>query len=219
MSNHRIQVRLQHEFEDLYAKQFYFDIKRGEPVGSGTCISNEDAGLYMMAFDFKEPWATHRRYQVFRERHNILFGRPAATAHRVVMLRLIMDGIELACSNLENQLCAKYVLTKYFMLYVIRLIIDDDPMKDELLSRPEAFVHLPKNRSAFLECMRKIADEIVVDLNYEIARYGIDFDYRDKMRDEEWVKTLANGLRGTRLKLVQQKRMQPIQALWKEALK
>ena len=100
MSNHRMQVRLQGEVAQLYDGHYYLDIKRGEPVGSGVCISNEDAGLYMMAFDFKEPWATHRRYQVFRERHGALFGRPEATAHRIVMLRLLMDGIDKACEGL-----------------------------------------------------------------------------------------------------------------------
>ena len=92
MSNHRVQVRLQHEIEKHYSGQYYLDIKGGETGGSGESISNEDAGLYMMAFDFKEPWATHRRYQVFRDRHNALFARPAATAHRVVMFRVIMHA-------------------------------------------------------------------------------------------------------------------------------
>lgn len=218
MSNHRIQIRLQREVEAQYSNQYYFDIKRGELAGHGICISNEDAGLYMMAFDFKEPWATHRRYQVFRERHNVIFGRPEATAHRVVMCRVIMDAIEKACENLDNKMCAKYVLTRYFMMYVIRLMVDDDPIANDLLSSPGSFVHVAKHRKAFLECMGKVADEIVVDLNWEIAQYEADFDYRDKMRDEPWVKNLANKLRSTRLKLVQQKRMQTIKKLWEAAL-
>jgi hypothetical protein len=57
MSNNRMQVRLQNEFKATYAGQYVFEIKQGEQLGSGTKITNEEAGLYLMAFDLKEPWA------------------------------------------------------------------------------------------------------------------------------------------------------------------
>jgi hypothetical protein len=44
-------------------------------------IANEDAGLYLLAFDLKRPWATHRKYQVFEDDHSEIFGRPAVDAH------------------------------------------------------------------------------------------------------------------------------------------
>jgi hypothetical protein len=225
MSNHRIQIRLQHDVEQSYRGDYYLAIKRGEPEGEGKCISNEEVGMYWIAFDFKEPWTTHRKYQVFRERHSQLFARPEATAHRAVMCRIIMDAIDAACAReldnpprkaFENDLCAKYVLTKYFIMYAMRLMIDKDPIESEVLSEPEKFVHKKNDRKAFFNAMSKVADEIVVDLNYAIKEYGPDFDYRDKMRDETWVKKLANELCATRLKLVQQKRMNTIKAVWDE---
>jgi len=36
-----------------------------------------------MAFDLKEPWGTHRKYQVFDEKHADLFARPEVTADRI----------------------------------------------------------------------------------------------------------------------------------------
>jgi hypothetical protein len=218
MANHRSQIRLQNEVSQQYGTQYFLDIKRGEPTGSGICITNEEAGLYMMAFDSKEPWATHRRYQVFRDRHSELFGRPEATAHRIVMLRVIMDAIVAACRDLKNDLSARYVLTRYFIMYVIRLVVEDDPIAADLLTKPEIFVHAEKRRKIFAECVGRVAGEIVVDLNYELDQVGPDFDYRDKMRDEQWVRKMAGDFRGTHLKLVKQKRMDTIKAIWDAAI-
>jgi hypothetical protein len=66
-SNHPIQIRLQHEFKKLYAGQYFYEIKRGEAAEQGIVISNEDAGLWLRAFDLKEPWTTHRRSEVFED--------------------------------------------------------------------------------------------------------------------------------------------------------
>jgi hypothetical protein len=89
MANNPIQIRLQNEFADNYGGVYYFVIKRGETSKGGQAISNEDAGLLLMAFDLKEPWATHRKYQVFDEKHTALFARPDVTADHIVMLQVI----------------------------------------------------------------------------------------------------------------------------------
>lgn len=54
-ANNPIQIRLQNEFLNHYPNQYSFEIKRGENLGTGTIISNEIAGLYLMSFDLKEP--------------------------------------------------------------------------------------------------------------------------------------------------------------------
>jgi hypothetical protein len=172
-----------------------------------------------VSFDFKEPWNTHRSYQVFRDRHSEIFGRPECTSHRIVMCQLIMDGIDKASKDLKNRLFAKYRLTGFFMMYVMRLMIEDDPIGEELLHSPEKFVHSVKHRAAFLECMNKLADQIVIDLNYSLDDLGDDFDYRDKLRDEIWVKKLAAEYRSTLLKLIRQKRAETIKSWWDAAIK
>ncbi len=63
-SNDAIQIRLRKEFVMNYADEYTYEIKRGETPGAGQPISNEEAGLYLMAFDHREPWATHRKYEV-----------------------------------------------------------------------------------------------------------------------------------------------------------
>ena len=90
-ANNEIQIRLKNEFSDVYANDYVYSVKRGELDDPGVVISNEDAGLYLMAFDLKEPWATHRKYQVFDDKHAELFGRPYVNADRIVMLHIIRE--------------------------------------------------------------------------------------------------------------------------------
>ena len=88
-ANSSHQIRLQNEFRRDYPGIYEYAIKRGEEPQGGTVISNEDAGLYLMAFDLMEPWATHRKYQIFDDKHSEIFGRPEVGADRVVMCQLI----------------------------------------------------------------------------------------------------------------------------------
>jgi hypothetical protein len=110
-SNNQIQIRLQNEFNTLYGGRFSFEIKRGE-ILSGTVVSNEEAGLLLLAFDLKEPWATHRKYQVFEDKYADIFGRPVVNADRIVLCYTLMQLILKATDMITNKLFGKYVLTK-----------------------------------------------------------------------------------------------------------
>ena len=128
MANNPLQIRLQQEFRQNYAGQYFFEIKRGEPTGAGIFISNEEAGLLLMAFDRGEPWATHRKYQVFEDKYNELFARKEVTADRVVLCRILADAVDDALPRLTNGLVAKYVLTRYMFLYFVRNILKKDEL-------------------------------------------------------------------------------------------
>jgi hypothetical protein len=214
MANHPIQIRLQNEFRHDYRGQYSFEIKRGEILDPGVRISNEEAGLYLMAFDAKEPWGTHRRYQVFDDRHKDLFGRPEVTADRIVLCRTIMEAIEAASAGITNTLCAKYVLTQYFLMYCVRGVIEKDTPSEEILRDPEKFVRDLKSRDDLRACIRRIAEDMVGDLNDEINPLGDDFDYRDKMRDVQWVKDLSTRIVGDHMKLVRRGKINSLRADW-----
>jgi hypothetical protein len=197
MANNRIQIRLQNEFRKDYDGQYDFDIKRGEPHTGGAVISNENAGLFLMAFDLKEPWATHRKYQVFEDKHSDLFGRPEVTADRIVLCQAIMEVIQGALPKIHNSLFARYVLTRYFLIYVVRLILETDSLANPLLiTHPETFVRKPSDRERFRKCINTFVDDLIIDVNAEVDEYGEDFDYRDKLRDADWIKKLATTIVG-----------------------
>ena len=105
-SNNRIQIRLQNEVQAKFGKEFHYEIKRGESITGAQPISNEAAGLYLMAFDLKQPWATHRKYQVFEDEHAEIFGRPVVDANRVVFCHLLAELIQAVVPKLKNTLFA-----------------------------------------------------------------------------------------------------------------
>jgi len=213
-ANDPIQIRLQNEFKANYDGQYSFEIKRGEKGGLGERITNEESGLNLWAFDLKEPWATHRRYQIFGEKHADIFGRPQITADRIVMCHAMMQVITDAADSLNNKLFGKYALTKYGMLYMLRCILENDPLGKELIENPSPFVRGASNKAYFKHCMSMIIGDIIVDINAEVDEYGDEFDYRGKLRDSEWVKDLAKEVVSTYLKMVQRKRLDSFQIEW-----
>src|SRR5260370_950462 len=214
-ANNQIQIRLQNEINQNYAGEYAFEIKRGENLAAGNVISNEIAGLYLMAFDLKEPWGTHRKYEVFDDKHADLFGRPEVTADRIVLCQVIMEAIEEEIDNLDNTLFAKYVLTCYLLLYIVREILENDELAGEIFTKPGAFVRDEDDRTRFRECIRSIIGDIIADMNAEVKNYRDSFDYRDKLRDSEWVKKLATEIVKTYTKLVNRKTIIPFHEEWK----
>ena len=179
-------------------------------------ISNEVAGQYLMSFDLKIPWATHRKYQIFEDMHSELFGRPAVDSHRIVLCQVLASRIEDAQTNISNVLFARYVLTKFFLLYILRLIIDNDPTASKVLTDPQDYVATHELRARLSNCIDKLLAEVITDLNAEIDQLGDDFDYRDKLRDEKWCKALAHEIAATHKKLVDRGRLDSFQATYEQ---
>jgi len=218
-ANNPFQIRLQNEFLTNYSNQYWFEIKRGERVGPGDKISNEEAGLYLMSFDLKEPWATHRKYQVFDEKYSDLFCRPEVSADRIVMCYIMMKAITSSTAKIENTLFGKYALTERAMLYMLRCILENDSLGKELIANPAPFVRHPKARSHFTACVSGIVNDIIVDLNAEVKELGPDFDYRGKLRDPDWVKNLSKDVVSSYLKLVQRDRIPSFETEWENRTK
>ncbi len=213
-SNNTIQIRLQNEFYSHYSGRYSLEVKRGENLPVGERISNEQAGLYFMAFDLKEPWITHRKYQVFDEKYADIFGRPEVTADRIVFCHTLMRCIEDAIPQLNNQLFAKYALTKYALLYILRLILEEDMVGKEMIHTPSTYVRDKVTQQHLQLCLKSIINDIIIDINGEVDPLGDDFDYRNKLRDSQWVRTLTRAVVGNHLKLVQRKRIQPLSNEW-----
>jgi hypothetical protein len=217
-SNNPIQIRLQNEVATQYGKEFHYEIKRGENGSATTPITNEDAGLYLIAFDLKRPWTTHRKYQVFEDDHAEIFGRPVVDASRIVLSHLLAEQVDNAMKKLKNTLFAKYALTRFLMLYIVRLVLEEDDLGKEVISNPASYIADKKRRKALITCIARILDDVVIDLNAEVAQLGEDFDYRGKLRDEAWVKALAHKVVSDHRKLVARGRILPLSEEFKNAL-
>ena len=215
-SNNPIQIRLQNEFEHKYRGLFSLAIKRGEDLGNVEVISNEDVGLYLMAFDLKEPWSTHRRYTVFDEKHSALFARPEVNADRILMCHILVETIIEKTPDIQNRLFGKYALTKYALLFMFRQIMELDKSGRRLLHEPILAVQDDASRQKFKLITGKIIDEMITDINHEVKESGDDFDYRGKLRDSDWTKNLAKSIVSSHEKLVRRKRLPSFHSLWTE---
>ncbi len=212
-----IQIRLQNEFNHHFANQYYYEIKRGENTPNNCeVISNEEAGILLMSFDLKEPWGTHRKYQVFEDLYNDIFARPEVSADRILMLKLIDNVIVSKIPSINNQLIARYNLTRYAIIYFIRTILEYDELGKVALVEPEKFVRATQDRQDFIACISRTIDDIIVDLNLAVDGLGADFDYKSKLRDEVWVKGLAREIIGTYLKLVKSDRLISFTKEWNQ---
>ena len=183
---------------------------------AGQVISNENAGLYLMAFDLQEPWATHRKYEVFEDKYGDLFGCPEVTADHIVLCQVIMEAIEKGLPDLKNTLLARYVLTGYLLLYIVRQIINTDGLQDEIINHPENFVRDKPTRERFRACIQKLVGDIIIDVNDEVEELGENFDYRGKLRDRIWVKDLAKKVLVDYLKQVKRARITSLSEDWNE---
>jgi hypothetical protein len=116
-----------------------------------------------------------------------VFGRPAVNADRIVLCQIIMEEADKARAEIANRLFGKYILTRYLLVYLLREILEHSERGPDVINTPGYFVEDKTHREHFRKCIGIILKDIVVDLNGEVKDSGKDFDYRDKLRDEEWV--------------------------------
>ena len=216
VANDPIQIRLQNEFKQYFKGEYHFEIKRGEPAKTDITISNEIAGLILRSFDLKEPWTAHRSFEVLDpdRKYNTIFARPETTADRILLIYLIYEVVTEAMPDLTNDLMAKYNLTKYVLVYIIRNILEKDPLFPQITTQPQRFVRDASNRERFKNCIRLMVKDVVIDVNAEVQDAGEDFDYRDKLRDDKWVTELSKSVASNYLKLAHRKRVSSFSDEW-----
>lgn len=221
-SNHPIQIRLKNDIESNFPN-YLFEIKRGESLNLSNkeVISNENLGMWIMAFDSQEPWDTHRKYQIFDDKYNQLFAKPNVNSFRIVFLykiSQIIDDVLKSEHYMKNRLIAKYSLTKYAVFYILRAILEDDSLGKSIINKPEDF--LSENKiNILLKVLREIIIDIAVDFNYEVNDLGDDFDYKAKLRDKEWVKAIRKNIIASNQKEIAKGKVLPFSKRWEEILR
>lgn len=135
-SNTNIMRRLSSEINKNYSGQYEFEIKRGKPKNSSVeIINNEISAQTLASFDLHEPWMTHQVSKLFDERFSDIFGRPEVDADRIVFLHELNKHVdEIITNNLSEPSISSYKLTKFFFIYTISLIINDNKYSREFVS-------------------------------------------------------------------------------------
>lgn len=177
-SNQTIQQRLKKEFESIGG--YEFAVKRGEVLGEGKEISNEDAGRMLLTFDLNEPWNSHQKSQIFDEYYSRIFGRPAVNAQRIILVYEIMSVVVDQLDQIDHKQYAHYSATKYFLLHVISKIMQKDEI-GKLIYRNK--LDITSDSIDLKEFKRIIGDilknNIIVELNYFLSdKKNSTFDYK-----------------------------------------
>lgn len=209
-SNHNIQQRLKAEVDTVSGGEYAYEIKQGEQNKGKDVISNENAGLVILAMDLEQPWNCHQKYKVMDDLHSDIFGRPSVTGARVLALWKSFHAIGDALGQLDNKPFAQYTLTRYFIAYAVTKIIRDDPVGAEVMENLDTV--LEKGRlDDFVEAFSNLAVAAANDLNAEVAEDDDEhFDYKTELKSSKWCKQTANRMLAQYKKDVGRKKADPI---------
>jgi len=219
-SNSPMQLRLRNEFERDYAGTVFYRISRGEQSELPEIIDNELAARMLLAFDLEEPWTSHQTYKLFDELHSKIFARPEVDANRIVALFDIYRVVEDELNEVDNELLAKYTLTKFFLVYLIREALNGDPTGQSFVANPRSFVLPDRKREILRRAVAGVLRDLIVDLNGEVQERedaGTPFDFKRDLKSESAVRGLARQILGPYTKAIKRDRAPSFTALYEQA--
>ncbi len=212
-SNHKIQQRLQAEVRVVSNDTVAYEIKQGEVNKGKSVLSNESAGLMLLAMDLAQPWSCHQKYKVMDELHSDIFGRPDVTGARILGFWESFKAVESALDSIEDKHFAYYNLTKYFLSYAVVNLIRTDPAGVDMLQNMEKILE-SKQSQALVEVFEILAKSLALDLNAEVVGDAVEtFDYKNELKSPNWCKRMSAKLVAQYSKDVMRKKADPIGVL------
>lgn len=206
-SNDATQRRLQAEFAKI--PDVALEIKRGEKVDGKKVLSNEQAGLLLLAYDLEQPWVCHQKYKVFDELYSELFCRPTITAFYISFIHRLMALVEKNVEEIQNERVRRYALTRYFLLYCLRQALAENPVWDKIKADP-TYATDAKRLAPFEAAVDDILVGLISDLNGEIDDAGEAFDHKDVFKSPQKSKALARTIVDVYRKELKRKKVDPI---------
>ena len=196
-SNSALQRRLQNEFESKFRGKVFYRIKRGEQTTLPELIDNEDAARILLAFDLDNPWTCHQTYKLFDELHSDIFARPEVTAERIYVLNIIYDVVTETITGLEHKQMARYRLTRYLLLYLLKRALELDEIGKSFIRSPESFLHEPNGEERIRNSVSRVLQDLIIDLNAELRdREQADnpIDYKRELKSPRAVRDIEKGI-------------------------
>lgn len=212
-SNHNIQQRLKVEVADISKGAVAYEIKQGEINKGKEVLSNEHAGLVLLAMDLLQPWSCHQKYKVMDELHSEIFGRPEVNGARILGYWKCFLEVGSALDVIDDKQFAYYNLTKYFLAYAVVSLIRTKPAGEAMLGNLEVILKSGKE-SELLKIVGNLAKALAVDLNAEVIGEDADkFDYKNELKSPTWCKKMSLHLLAQYSKDVLRKKTESIDQL------
>ncbi|MBU0713410.1 AIPR family protein [bacterium] len=191
-SNDKIQQDLQEQFFGLFNNNILYRIKRGENEKNyGIIIPNDFAAQLITAFYLKEPHITHQKTKIFSENYYNIFNRSINAAY-IFLLYCMYLGIEINIRKIDHDGIRTYKTTRFFFMYVFRLILDQDTLGNLLVNSPKDFFEQYPDK--LIDKFGKLFSIIVHDFNYlikDIIQGAPYYDYKNELRNYKKVNELA----------------------------
>jgi len=172
-------------------------------------LSNEEAGLLLLAYDLDQPWVCHQKYKVFDELYSELFCRPTITAFYISFIHRLMSLVEKNVEAVQNERVRRYALTRYFLLYCLRQALAENPVWEKIKADP-TYATNAKRWDKFEAAIDEILVGLISDLNGEIDDAGEAFDHKDVFKSPQKSKTLARTIVDVYRKELKRKKVDPI---------
>jgi hypothetical protein len=193
-SNDKIQQDLQEEFNKLFQRHILYKIKNGEDESNyRRVIENDFAAQLITSFYLKEPYTAHQKTQIFTDNYNKIFNRHINASYIFLMAEMFR-AIDDNRDQIEDEGIRSYKLTRFFFVYIFRLIFESDTGGRELLTNPLKFLTTYKDKyyNAFVKLFRLL----VLDFNYYVnnEKQKGYFDYKNNLRNATKVNEMANEI-------------------------
>lgn len=186
-------------------------------MDEGKVISNEDAGRMLLTFDLNEPWNSHQKSQIFDEYYSKIFGRLEVNAKRIILVYEILSVIEDQLDQIIHKQYAYYSATKYFLLYIISKIMQEDEVGKKIYKNKLDIVSNSKYLSEFKRIITDILkNNIIVDLNYFLKdEKNAAFDYKKVSKNTTELQSLSMELLKDYEKELKRAKAKSISEQWK----
>jgi hypothetical protein len=150
----------------------------------------------LLTFDLGEPWNSHQKAQIFDEYYSKIFGRPGVNAQRIILVYEILCVVDEHLDQIDNKPYAYYSATKYFLLYVISKIMQEDQIGRDIYTNK---LNVVSNSSDLVEFRNIVSDilknNVIVDLNYFLKEdKALVFDYKKVSKNTSELQELATKL-------------------------
>ncbi|AIE72683.1 MULTISPECIES: AIPR family protein [unclassified Synechocystis] len=212
-SNTATQVRLQQEIKSNYPNYIY-QIKTGEnkktvSISNKVILDNTLVGQIMLAFDLKEPSRVQRPGRIFDDWHQEIFARPEVNGHRIISLFNIYKIVEELVSKVTPPLFGRYQITKFLLLYLLRQVLEKDDLGKDFCKSPEKYYQNTGKEKKTNEAMRRILEDLIIDLNAEFNEKGGDsYDFKTEFKNISKINDLSKSILSSYLKMVSRRRVE-----------
>ena len=188
------QRELADEFETLFGSKVLYDIRRGEKTKAETVIPNDLAAQELVSMYLMEPWDGHKKTELFEKRYDAVFAKTVHAEH-VYLAHMVYQAAIANRDKIEDPSVASYQLTAFVLMYLARLVIDQEDAAKSVIENPKARIQDAKKCMALRTALDSIVRSIVIDLNFYIKERKDEdefWDYRRAFKRKVDVEALGN---------------------------